>query len=142
MNKTIYIVLALCFLSSCSKVNRTKKKITGDWNVLSYSHTTINGLTYIYEPTSSNFQFGDCPDDACSYSFVMQYENQGSPVDFNQSGSYEFIEKNGEYFEMYRNNGLGGVDTIHSARIILITNDDLKAEFGDGNGRHIFVMQK
>lgn len=142
MSKFLYIASIIVLVTACSKVTKTKRKLTGEWTVLSYKFTNINGLSYFYEPFTSKFKFGDCPEEQCDYSFFMQYENQGNTVDFNQSGYYEFVENNGEYFELYRNNGMGGVDTIHKARIILITKDDLKAEFGDGNGRHVFIMQK
>ena len=142
MSKFLYIASIIVLATACSKVKKTKRKLTGEWTVLSYQFTNINGLSYFYEPSVSNFQFGNCPEKQCDYSFFMQYENQGSTVEFNQSGYYEFVENNGEYFELYRDNGIGGVDTLHKARIILITKDDLKAEFGDGNGRHVFIMQK
>lgn len=142
MNKAVYILILVLSFSSCSKIKQTKRKLTGDWNVVSYKFTNINGLTYNYEPHSGNFHFGECDTDLCDYSFKMQYYNQGVNTIFDQSGSYEFIEKNGEYYELYRNNDLGGVDTIHSARVILLTKDDLLTEFGDISGRHIFVLQK
>lgn len=140
LNRLVYILLVLLVAVSCSKVNRTQKKLNGEWDIIGYKITKPSGLTYHYDP-SGKANFGSCTGSLCEYSIDMDYQDQGVTIDFSNNGNYEFVKEDGEYFDIYRDNG-GNFDTIKDARIIMITRDDLLLEFGDLSGRHIFTMAK
>lgn len=128
-------------LVSCSKVERTQKKLVGEWSIIGFKYTNASGITYNYDASGVG-DFNNCDSPPCAYSFDMNYtNNQGTSVNFNQGGNYAFVEDNGEYLDLYRTYG-GTSDTLKNARIILITKDDLLFEFGDLNGRYIFTMAK
>jgi hypothetical protein len=108
--------------------------------VISFKFTNPNGLSTHHEPTSSCVIFSDCEEEVCDYSIKMLYDDQGTIKTFDESGTYEFVKEDGEYFNLYRQNG-SQIDTLYDARIILITKDDLLTEFSDENGKYVLVMK-
>lgn len=100
-----------------------------------------NGLTQHYDPIESCIIFGDGDTEICDYSMTFSYNDQGATVYVTQQGTYEFVKDDGEYYNLYRQNG-SQIDTLSNARVILITKDDLLTEFADEAGRHTLVLQK
>lgn len=141
MNKVIFILLISSLIAGCSKVKKTKKELNGEWQVVSYKFTNLNGLSYFYSTQENAVTFENCDSEFCGYSIFVEYENQGDFDTLNFSGQYKFKDEKAEYFDMLVNNK-PIIDTIKDARIILITKDDLMTEFNDDTGRHLLVMKK
>ena len=141
MNKVSLILICISFLFSyCSKIEKTKKRLDGTWNAVSYQYTTNLGFSYFYD-TEGIIEFENCDEDTCSYSIDLNYSNSTDSGTKSEFGNYIFIDEEGEYFSLYRI-GINGVDILDSGRIILITNSDLKIEYVDNIGRHIYTLEK
>ena len=131
----------MVLLSACSKVKQTKKQLAGDWEVVTYKYTNANGNSYYYDASTSVIYFDNCESDVCDYSMDIIYDNQGVIDTLSLSGSYQFSDKKGEYYDMTVDNSLQN-DTIKDARIILITKDDLLTEYKYNDGLHTLVLKK
>ena len=131
----------LVLLSACSKVKSTKKELDGEWEVISFKYTNFNGLSYYYPVISSSIYFEDCGSDKCPYGINIIYDNSGITDTIDIDGTYEFLDKKAEYYNLTVSNGAPS-DTISDARIILITKDDLLTEFIYKNAMHTLVLKK
>lgn len=128
-------------LSACSRVKSTKKELGGQWEVVSYKYTNSNGLSYYYTAINSNVYFDNCSDDKCPYGIEIVYDNQGIYDTMKVAGTYQFLDKKAEYYDLTVDGGTPS-DTISSARILLITKDDLLTEYIYKNAMHTLVLKK
>jgi hypothetical protein len=139
MKQLLFISLSALILVSCSKIKKTQKQLSGEWNIYSYRIIGVDGLTDYYE-TEGTITFEQLSDSTFSYNenFVSQFPSGANT--YLREGIGTFKEKNAEYFDLVITSPTGF--TYEDSRIILITNDDLKLEHNDANGKHIFVLQK
>lgn len=138
----ILVLLSLFFVLSCDKTKRTRKKLDGQWTILSYEYLNPSGLTYKYSAQGS-FTFNDSSnDELSSFTIDMNYEGPSGTTPFYEEGYYVFNQEDHEYLDLYRVNADTITDTVPNARILLITKDDLMFEYLDSQGRKTFVMAK
>lgn len=140
LNKAIIFISFILILFSCSKTNRTKKKIDGTWKAVTYQRTDNLGFSSHYDATGT-FELDNCENELCNYVINVNYSNTTGSGSKIESGEYFFIDDEGEYFSMYRTvNGI--TDTVDYGRVILVTKSDLKIEYVDLQGRHIYILEK
>lgn len=137
-NSVAAFVLVQFLFASCDKVDRTKKKFSGTWNVYSYRLIDHNGFTHEY-PASGTVYFEFCENESCAYTLNLTYDVSGNSLIKAESGLYHL--KDSEYYELYRNS-TGTIDTLDYGRILLLTRKDLKTEFKDDDGIHVLVLEK
>lgn len=136
-NKLLILLAAMLVLASCDKVKQTQKHLDGDWTILEYEFIDHNGLHYFY-PVEGTMTFGNSTDNFCDYSLDMDYTYSGASTPKVESGRMEF--QDGEYFVMHRESPTVGL--IQYARVVVITNDDLKIIFTDEAGAHELILEK
>lgn len=142
MNKSIITYCAfLIILVGCSKTTKVHKKLAGEWTIASYKFTNSYGLSYYY-PATGKFKFENCQEDTCDYDIHFNYSINDSTKSKDYQGWYYFLDKNAEYFDMINVDTSGTIDTLHDARIVVITKNDMLMLIDDWSGRHTFVLEK
>lgn len=139
MNKSIYIIsIALLFLASCDKVKKSKKRIEGQWEIISYRTTNSSGLTHYYE-TTGTITFGDDTDSSFTYAEDYTFEGSSGPVIRQRTGIGTF--KNGSAFNHRLELFTPSILTMNECTFKLITRDDLKIEQRDSQFTHTIVLK-
>lgn len=137
----LFLVFALgVIVISCSKTEKTQNKLAGEWIVYEYKVTNLNGLTYFY-PAEGTLSFKNCSENICDYFIDITYDVQGTINSKNESGTL-VLHEDGEYYDLNRQNTNGSTTVLENGRIILLTSDDLKTQFGDEFGLHQFILEK
>ncbi len=136
----LYLFLLL-LLPGCDKVKKTRKKLAGTWQIIEYKYSNSSGLSYYY-PAEGTFEFDNCGEHLCSFKIDMTYFIDTIAFDKNMSGLYTFKDEKAEYYKLIDIDTTGIKDTVENARILLITKTDLKTEFSDSEGRHLFILEK
>lgn len=142
MNKKYWTYLVLLLIvTACSKTNQAHKKMAGDWVVTKYMYTNFSGLSYYY-PISGDFIFDNCEEDTCNFQINCTYTVDSLDQNLTLQGRYFFLDENAEYYELLNIDSTGSIDTLHNGRVILLTKSDLKTEYSDSTGRHVFWLEK
>lgn len=126
-------------ISSCDKIEKTEKRITGIWELIEYKYTAPTGLIY-FLPSTGTIDFGSCGEHICSYSIHINYENNGGNYTKYEHGNISFSDET--TFTLDRINSNGTITTLNYGKILLMTKDDLQLEFSDEQGLHEFILQK
>ena len=138
----VLIVLTIALNSGCDKTKRTRKKLDGEWTILSYEYMNPSGFTYKYS-AQGTFVFNDSESDELStFQVDMHYDGPAGSTPFHEQGFYKFNSDNWDRMDLYRVNSDTITDTINDAWIVLITKDDLKFEYADNLSRMTFIMAK
>lgn len=90
---------------------------------------------------NGTFQLDNCDQTLCSYAINVNYSNSTNNGLISEFGEYFFVDDEGEHYSMYRTKN-GVMDTIDYGRVILVTKSDLKIEYVDQLGRHIYILEK
>ena len=142
--KNNYLFLISCFLmltiTSCDKVKRTKKKMSGEWEVVNYRFQNHSGLIYEYV-SDGYFQFENCSEDNCLYSINFTYNDNGIEMAKKENGTYS-IQSDGEMYRLNRLNQDGTITELDKCRNIVLTKDELKTQLQDEAGIHYFILEK
>lgn len=138
----ILFMLTVVLSTGCDKTKRTRKKLDGEWTILSYEYMNPSGLTYKYS-AQGTFIFNDSKsEDLSTFKIDMNYEGPSGSTPFHEEGFYEFSSDNWDRMDLYRVNADTITDTINGAWIVLITKDDLKFEYSDNLSLKTFIMAK
>jgi len=138
----ILLVLTITLSAGCDKTKRTRKKLDGEWSILSYEYMNPSGFTYKYS-AQGTFIFNDSKSEELStFKIEMDYEGPAGSTAFHEEGFYKFSSNNWDRMDLYRVNSDTITDTINDAWIVLITKDDLKFEYSDNLSRKTFIMAK
>jgi len=139
LNKSIYIIsITFLLFASCSKVKQSKKRIEGEWEIISYRTTNASGLTHYYE-TTGTITFGDDTDSSFTYNENFVYEGASGIISRQRSGIGTFI--NGSAYNHRLEIFAPSVFTLSESTFRLITKDDLKIEQRDSQFTHTFVLK-
>jgi len=139
-SKILFFLLVLILFASCNKQKNVQKKLTGEWNILSYTFQENNGLSYKYT-TKGTIRFENCNNEYCAYELDMKFIKSGQSYLKNDIGEYK-VEKDGEHFTLNRLNSDGTISTFQKNRILLINKDQMKMLIQDEFGVHHFVLEK
>ena len=134
-----FLLLFLVF-TACNKQKSVVKKLTGEWNITSYTFQENNGLSYNYV-ANGTFHFDNCSSEYCAYELNMTFTVSGQNFLKNDVGEYK-VEKDGEHFTLNRLNSDGTISTFLKNRILLITKDQMKMLIQDEFGVHHFILEK
>lgn len=134
------LILSILLLSSCSKFKKLEKRLAGTWNIESLEFTNPNGLSYFYKAVGT---LSYTPNSESKGSFVFNYTYYPGTdtVEVYESGYYDFHYGDTEFYDVIRIMGQSS-DTIEKARVLLLTNTDLRTEMNEVNGRRSFVLKK
>ena len=125
-------------LGSCSKVKRTKKKIDGQWEIISYKRVNSSGLTHYYE-TTGTITFGEDTDSTFMYCEDYTFQGDTGPVVVQRTGIGTFVGENGLDYRL--DLVLPTPTTLHECTFRLITKDDLKIEQRDNQYTYTIVLK-
>lgn len=139
MRSIIWIAFLGITLTSCDKIAKTERTITGVWELIEYKYTAPTGLIYFLS-SEGVIDFGSCGDHLCNYSIHIDYQNNGGNYTKYEHGKISFSDEHS--FTLERENANGTTTLITYGSILLITKDDLQIEFSDEHGLHEFVLQK
>lgn len=140
MNKIVLFFIASIIFYSCNKIDSTRKKLEGNWEVVTYQVTNPQGLTYLYDAQGS-WCFKSCNGDECEYHINVNFTNQGAAGQKVETGMI-LLNEDGEHYTLLRVNQDGSITTIEDGRIIMLTDNDLKTIFIDEDGMHEFILEK
>lgn len=134
------LILSILLLSSCSKFKKLEKRLAGTWDIESLEFTNPNGLSYFYKAVGT---LSYTPNSESTGSFVFNYTYYPGTdtVEVYESGNYDFHYGDTEFYDVIRIMGQTS-DTIEKARVLLLTNTDLRTEMNEVSGRRSFVLKK
>lgn len=121
-----------------SRVNRL---LPGSWNL--ESHKLVDEFGFLQECSGSGkLELGSCKKGDCSFSFDFNSDCSGTIYSWNETGTYQVIEK-GQDFLFMRQNPTSSLDTIQY-QIYIVTSTDLKVGIRDAvtNESHEFLFSR
>lgn len=125
-------------MGSCSKIKKTKKRIDGEWEIISYRTTNSSGLTHYYDAIGT-ITFGDDTENTFTYSENFSYEGSSGTVNFQRQGIGTFTNDEGLKHSLHL---LTPVDiTMDDCTFRLVTKDDLKIEQRDNYFTYTIVLK-
>lgn len=140
-----FVIASICSLlilgfSSCDKYEKTQKRLSGTWTLVSYKFKNQQGLSYFPEASGTIF-FDNCSDTVCAYSMSINYSSPQITGSRVEAGRYSM---NDEFSTLFQTPIVGGVDQERISNFLsLLTRTDLKFQFTDSLGRsHHFVFEK
>ena len=144
MKKQFALFLFITFsLLGCSKSQRVINKLEGEWEIVTYRQTYINGLTSEI-PSEGTFLFGD---------YTEKKERKGV-YECNQSytvnGTVNYLSENGTYHANERGDHLfvtvikpdGSSQNERDCSINILTTSDLKFQVVFNDVFHTYVLRK
>ncbi len=139
-NKLFAFLFLFLLLAACNKQKSIVKKLTGEWNIYSYTFQENNGLSYNYD-AKGILRFENCGNEFCGYELDMTFTKSGQNIAKHDLGEYK-VEKDGEHFTINRSNSDGTISTFLKNRILLINKEQMKMLIQDEFGVHHFVLEK
>ena len=121
--------------------NRVNRLLPGSWNL--ESHKLVDELGFMQECNGSGkLELGKCKKGDCSFNFDFSSDCSGTTYSWNETGTYQVIEK-GQDFLFMRPNPTSSLDTIQY-QIYIVTSTDLKVGFRDDvtNESHEFLFSR
>lgn len=137
--KFVYIVLFFV-LVGCQE-NRVKRLLPGSWNL--ESHKLVDQFGFMQDCSGSGtLELGNCKKGDCSFSFDFNSDCSGTVYNWNETGTYQVIEK-GQDFLFMRPNPTNSSDTVQY-QIYIVTSTDLKVGIRDAatNQSHEFLFSR
>lgn len=132
MKRTYYITFLLCIclfvLTNCDKQKRAAKKLTGDWELVSYSKTDWEGMTEYGSSITGGITFEAYDGDSSNYIMQVTSSFPSSNGNFDQKGSYKMTDK-GDYMYISTLDSQGLVTSYIKYRILMLNSTDLQLEF-------------
>ena len=139
-NKFIILLSIAALFTSCNKVKKLEKEISGNWDILSYTYQNNQGFTYKYDGNGV-FTFESCNDSPCTYDLSLNYSYNGTQFTKIETGYYT-IQEDAQHYILQRLNDNGTSTTLDNGRVVLVNKDQMKTFFQDEKGFHNFILQK
>lgn len=143
MRNLLNIIFISLLLYSCDKQKQTSKDLKGDWEILSYKYTDLEGLseTAICEGLMT-FDSKPKYTDPNPYTLDFSYTFTGNSGTIDQSGTFDVLEK-GDYLEITTVNAAGVTISTNTYRILTQTTTDLQLEYSDSEGGiHMYIFKR
>ena len=135
----MFLLALLWIIQGCDKKVQHASMMDGTWSIYSYTRITGIGFKTKY-PASGNITFQDLGNSKLNYSEDFSYQDGGTTIPMNRTGSMKITGKKATTFELELltpTNVSTSSNSIH-----LISKDDLEIEFYENGVGHLFVLQK
>lgn len=140
---SFFLIGFILLFVSCDKQKQTAKNLEGEWEIISYKLTDIEGMSE-YATVQGSLIFDYCTDVAvpCSYSINITHVFPSSTGSTINNGTYQVIEK-GDFMDVTTLDQNNVITSTYKYRILTQTRTDLQLEYGDSLSRiHSFIFQK
>ena len=141
MKSIKFIPLILIILLVGCQENRVNRLLPGSWKL--ESHKWVNELGFMLECTGTGkLEMGNCKKGDCSFSFELNSDCSATTYTWNETGTYQVIEK-GQDFLFMRPNPTSSLDTVQY-QVFIVTSTDLKVGIRDAvnNESHEFLFSR
>ena len=139
-NSVLFLFIILFTIVSCDKKKQTDKRISGNWNIESYTFNNFQGFITEYE-SSGQFYISNISNSIGEYKLDLVYSDGNSEYSKNENGTI-LINTDGESFMLNRTNPDGSEFLLDDGQIIFLNKSQLQARFIDETGAHEFVLSK
>ena len=139
-NSIIFLFIALFTLSSCDKKKQTDKRISGNWNIVTYTFINFQGFITEFE-SSGQFYISNITNSIGEYKLELIHSTENTEYSKNEAGTV-LINDDGESFMLNRINSDGTELLLDNGTIVFLNKTQLQIRFSDETGAHDYVLSK